>query len=167
MKIVRLVGVAALHLLLATGLAQARSSSPEALAAARELVETVHLAEQYKAVLASLFKAMKPGIVQGRAEVEWQYDALAPLMEEGFRARVSEMLEAAAIVYAKYFSADDLRTPSAFYKKPAGQRLIEKTPLVAKELTVVGGQFGQSVGRDVEQRMKEELRKKGVDLWCR
>jgi len=42
--------------------------------------------------------------------------------------------------------------------------LIEKTPLVARELTTVGGQFGQSVGRDVEQRMKDELWKKGVDL---
>ena len=163
-KIVRLVGVAALHLLLVTGLARAQSSSPEALAAARELIETIHLDQQYKAILPGLFKAVKPGIVQGRAEVERQYDALAPLMEEAFRARVSEMLEAAAIVYAKYFSADDLRALSAFYKTPAGQRLIEKTPLVARELTTVGGQFGQSVGRDVEQRMKDELWKKGVDL---
>jgi hypothetical protein len=85
-------------------------------------------------------------------------------MEEAFRARVSEMIEAAAMLYAKHFSADDLNTLNAFYKTPAGQRLLEKTPAVAQELTIIGAKFGQSVGRDVEQRMIEELRKKGVNL---
>jgi hypothetical protein len=40
-KIIRLlVGVATMHLLLATGVVRAQSPSPEALAAARELIRT-------------------------------------------------------------------------------------------------------------------------------
>jgi cytochrome c-type biogenesis protein CcmE len=77
-KIIRLlVGVATMHLLLATGVVRAQSPSPEALAAARELMQNMHLDEQYKAVLPALFKNMKAVIVQGRAEVERQYEALA------------------------------------------------------------------------------------------
>jgi hypothetical protein len=163
-KTVRLVGVAAMHLLLATGLASAQSSSPEALAAAKELVETVHLTEQYKAILPGIFKAIKPSIVQGRAEVDKQYDALVPMMEEAFKARVSEMIDAAAIVYAKNFSADDLHALNEFYKTSAGQRLLQKLPVVSQELLSAGTKFGQSVGRDLQQRMIEELRKKGVNL---
>jgi hypothetical protein len=163
-RLVSMLGAATLQVLLAMDVARAQAPSPEALAAARELVETVHLTEQYKAVLPGLFKAIKPSIVQGRAEVDKQYDALVPVMEEAFKARVSEMIDAAAIVYAKNFSADDLQALSAFYKTPAGQRLLQKTPAVAQELTTVGTKFGQSVGRDVEQRMIDELRKKGVNL---
>lgn len=163
-RLVSMLGAATLQVLLAMDVARAQAPSPEALAAARELVETVHLTEQYKAVLPGLFKAIKPSIVQGRAEVDKQYDALVPVMEEAFKARVSEMIDAAAIVYAKNFSADDLHALSAFYKTPAGQRLLQKTPAVAQELTTVGTKFGQSVGRDVEQRMIDELRKKGVNL---
>jgi hypothetical protein len=156
--------MAALHLVLSAGLARAQSQSPEALAAAKELVETVHLTEQFKAILPNLFKAIKPSIVQGRPEVDKAYDALVPAMEEAFKARVSEMIDAAAIVYAKNFSADDLHALNEFYKTPAGQRLLQKLPAVSQELLTVGTSFGQSVGRDVEQRMKEELRKKGINL---
>jgi hypothetical protein len=163
-KIVRLAGIAALHLLLATGMARAQSASPEALAAAKELVETVHLTEQYRAILPGIFKAIKPSIVQGRAEVDKAYDALVPMMDEAFKARVSEMFDAAAIVYAKNFSADDLHALNEFYKTSAGQRLLQKLPVVSQELLAAGTKFGQSVGRDVQQRMTEELRKKGINL---
>jgi len=102
--------------------------------------------------------------VQGRAEVDKQYDALVPMMEEAFKARVSEMIDAAAIVYAKNFSADDLHALNEFYKTSAGQRLLQKLPVVSQELLSAGTKFGQSVGRDLQQRMIEELRKKGVNL---
>jgi uncharacterized protein len=86
------------------------------------------------------------------------------VITEAFQARVSEMLDAAAIVYARNFSADDLRALNEFYKTPAGQRLLQNMPAVSQELITVGTKFGQSVGGDAQQRMIDELRKKGVNL---
>jgi hypothetical protein len=109
-------------------------------------------------------KNLKSVIVQGRADVERQYDALAPAMVDAFRQRVSEMSEAAALIYAKNFSVDDIHTFNEFYKTPAGQRFLAKMPAVSAESLATGQKLGRSIGKEVQERMIEELRKKGVNL---
>lgn len=162
---IRTIGLLSLLILLSAPLARAQvPPSPEALAAAKELVVTIHLDQQLSAILPGLIKNLKPSIVQGRAEVDRQYDALAPIILEGFKERMSELSDAAAIIYARNFSTEDLIALSAFYKTPLGQRLLQKLPTVTQETMLAGGKFGQSVGEDMQKRMIEELRKKGVNL---
>jgi hypothetical protein len=161
----RMIGLFALLVfLLPAPAATAQAPSPEALSAAKELLETMHYKEQVSAILPGIIKAMKPSIVQGRAEVDRQYDALTPMMLDGFQARLSELSEAAALVYSRNFSSEDMQAMTAFYKTPAGQRLLQKLPTVTQEVMIVGGKFGQSVGEDMRKKMIEELRKKGVNL---
>jgi len=161
---IRRIGLLSLFILAAVPLARAQvPPSPEALAAAKDLIVIIHLDEQLSAVLPGIIKNLKPSIVQGRSEVDRQYDALVPFMLDGFKARMSELSDAAAIVYARNFSTEDLLALGAFYKTPLGQRLLQKLPTVTQEIMVVGGAFGQSVGQDMQKRMTEELRKKGVN----
>lgn len=161
---IRTIGLLCLFVLLSAPLAKAQAPSPEALAAAKDVIATMHLDEQLSAILPGIIKNQKPAIVQGRAEVDRQYDALAPLILEGFKARMSELTDAAAIIYARHFSTEDLLALNAFYKTPLGQRLLQKLPTVTQETILAGGKFGRSVGEDMEKRMIEELRKKGVNL---
>jgi uncharacterized protein len=164
-RIVRpLFGALVLHVFFSLGLAQAQTPAPEVVAAARELVETMHLNDQYNAIVPGIFKNLKPAIVQGRVDVERQYDALSPAIIDAFRQRVSEMSDAAAVVYAKNFSIEDLRALNEFYKTPTGQRLLQKLPTISQEMMGAGMKFGQSIGGEVQRRMIEELRKKGVTL---
>ena len=149
---------------LSAPLARAQAPSPEALAAAKDVIATMHLDEQLAAILPGIIKNQKPAIVQGRAEVDRQYDALALLILEDFKARMSDLIDAAAIIYARNFSTEDLLALNAFYKTPLGQRLLQKLPTVTQETILAGGKFGRSVGEDMEKRMIEELRKKGVNL---
>jgi len=164
---IRLIGLPSLLILvslLSAPPATAQAPSPEALAAAKDVIATIHLDEQLSAILPAIIKNIKPSIVQGRAEVDRHYDALAPLMLEGFKARMSELSDAAAIIYARNFSTEDLLALNAFYKTPLGQRLLQKLPTVTQETILAGGKFGKSVGEDIEKRMIEELRKRGVNL---
>jgi hypothetical protein len=149
---------------LSAPLARAQAPSPEALAAAKDVIATMHLDEQLSAILPGIIKHQKPAIVQGRAEAERQYDALALLILEDFKARMSDLIDAAAIIYARNFSTEDLLALNAFYKTPLGHRLLQKLPTVTQETILAGGKFGRSVGEDMEKRMIEELRKKGVNL---
>jgi uncharacterized protein len=159
------IGLFSLLVILSAPLARAQvPPAPDALAAAKELVVTIHLDEQFSAVLPGIIKNLKPSIVQGRSEVDRQYDALVPIMLGGFKARISELSDAAAIVYARNFSTEDLRALTAFYRTPLGQRLLQKLPTVTQEIMLVGGKFGKSVAEDMQKRMIEELRKKGVNL---
>ena len=161
----RMIGLFALLVFfLPAPAATAQTPSPEALSAANELLDTMHYKEQVSAILPGIFKALKPSIVQGRAEVDRQYDILTPIMLEGFQTRLSELSEAAALVYSRNFSSEDLLALTVFYKTPAGQRLLQKLPTVTQELMIVGGKFGQSVAEEIRKGMIEELRKKGVNL---
>jgi hypothetical protein len=142
----------------------APAPAPEALAAAKELMETMRLTKQYEAILPGLLKVLKPTIVQGRPEVDRAYDALEPVLLDGFRSRLSDMTDAVATVYASNFSAEELQAMIAFYKTPVGQKMLDKLPVVTQQTLSVGSKFGQSVGQDLRSRMIEELHKKGVDL---
>jgi hypothetical protein len=159
-----LFGALVLHVFFSVGFARAQTPAPEAVAAAKEVIQTMHLNDQYNAIIPGIFKNLKPAIVQDRADVEQQYDALVPAMLDAFRQRVSELSDAAAIVYARNFSIDDLHALNDFYKTPAGQRLLQKMPTISQEMMGAGMKFGQSIGGEVQKRMVDELRKKGVNL---
>ena len=63
-------------LLLSICASQAQTPSPEAMAAARSLVATLKLTDQYNALLPVILLSIKPTLVQGRPEIERDYDAM-------------------------------------------------------------------------------------------
>ncbi|WP_316204452.1 MULTISPECIES: DUF2059 domain-containing protein [unclassified Bradyrhizobium] len=134
------------------------------MAAAKELVSVMHMNDQATALLPIVLKNLRPTIVQGRAEVALQYDALIPKFTQAFQGRVSEFSDAIAVVYARNFSADDLRTMAEFYRTPTGQRVLQKLPSVTQESSIAGQKFGQALGEEIRKQMVDELRKKGLDL---
>jgi hypothetical protein len=136
----------------------------ESEVAARELMNTMKVDDQFKALLPIIMKSMKPAIVQNRADVERDYDALMPRLMAGMEARMSELSDALVAIYSSNFSAEELRAVTAFYRTPAGQKFLLKTPLIAQQTMAVGQKFGQSVGADAQKRMIEELRNKGHTL---
>ncbi|PAY09453.1 MULTISPECIES: DUF2059 domain-containing protein [Bradyrhizobium] len=167
-RLLRVTGLLVVVMLSAVPLARAQNaapaSSPEALAVAKELVTTIHLVDQFKALMPTILKSLKPAIVQGRTDVDRDYDAVTPVLLESFQTRFSELSDAMAIIYANNFTPDELRGLIAFYKSPVGQKLLAKTPAVTQQSLIAGQKFGQSVGVDMKQRVIEELRKKGHDL---
>ena len=83
--------------------AAAQTASPDAIAAAKELVEAMRATDQLKVLMPMLMQQLKPAIVQGRAEVERDYDALMPEMLAAMDARMSEFVAAMAAIYVRYF----------------------------------------------------------------
>ena len=77
--------------------------------------------------------------------MDHDYDAMTPLLQEGFQMRFAELSEAVAIIYSTNFSVDDLRTLVAFYNTPTGQKLLQKSPVVMQQSMTAGQKFGQSV----------------------
>jgi hypothetical protein len=160
----RIMGLMVVLLSFSLAPAWAETPASDAEVAARELVTTMKLDEQFKALMPMILKTMKPAIVQNRADVERDFDTLAPKLLEGFQGRMSELSDAVVAVYSSNFSAEELRAATAFYRSPAGQKFLLKTPLVTQQTMAIGQKFGQSVGADAQKRMIEELRNKGHTL---
>jgi hypothetical protein len=149
---------------LASGPARSQSPSPDGMAAARELVVTMRAADYFKVIMPALMQNLKPAIVQNRPEVERDYDAIVPLMLESMNARMNEVIERIAALYARNFTADELRDVVAFYRGPTGQKFVQKLPAITQQSMAIGQEFGQSVGGEIRRRMIDELRKRGHNI---
>jgi hypothetical protein len=162
----RLTPTAALAvcLLFAALPARAQAPSPEAMAAAHDLIVTMRAADYFKAIMPAIMQNMKPAIVQNRPEVERDYDAVMPLLLEGMNARVNEIIDQIAAIYARNFTAEELREVTAFYRGPTGQKFVQKLPAITQESMVVGQRFGQAIGGEIRARMIDELRKRGHNI---
>jgi uncharacterized protein len=111
-----------------------------------------------------IFKSIKPAMVQNRPDVDRDFDALMPIIQDKMGARINEMEDAVVAIYASNFSAGELRDLIAFYKSPTGQKFLQKTPIVTQQTIAAGQKFGQSAGTEAQKEMIEQLRSKGHSL---
>jgi hypothetical protein len=60
-------------------------------------------------------------------------------------------------LYDKYFSHDDIKKLIQFYESPIGKKLLSVTPLITKEASRIGEEWGERLALDI----LEELFSKG------
>jgi len=145
-------------LLFSTCVAPAQTPSPEAMTAARSLVTTLGLSDQYKALLPVILLSLKPVLTQERPEMERAFDAVLPKMAEVYAPYYTAMVDAAAAVYANTFTVDELRDIEAFYSRPAGKKLLEKSQAIAQQNTQVGQETGRKASEALRARLADLLR---------
>jgi uncharacterized protein len=147
-----------------SGSAGAQTPSPDAVAAARELVVVMRAAEQFKTILPLIMRQLKPAIVQGRPEVERDFDAMIPVLNEIMGAQsepIAKLVDDIAMIYARNFTVEEMRRVTAFYREPVGQKFLDKMPVITQESMSAGQEFGRAIALELQKRMVEELRKRG------
>jgi len=146
------------------GAALPQTPSAEALATAKELIRVSNAADQLKTLGPLLMKQMKPAIVQNRPQIERAYDEIMPKMLESMNSEMSAIMDATAIIYANNFTVEEMRAIAAFYSQPVGQKLLQKMPVVMQQSMQMGQKFGESLARDLDEKMRGELRKRGHNI---
>jgi hypothetical protein len=136
----------------------------DAMEAARSLVTTMKLADQYKALLPAILLTLRPALTQDRPEVERDYDAMMPAIADTFTPYYTAMVDSIATIYAANFTAAELRDIEAFYRQPTGQKLLEKMPVIGQQALAVGQEIGRKAADDLRQRLTEQLRQRGHKL---
>ena len=159
----RLLVVACL-LLLSASISRAQTPAPDAMAAARSLVTTMKLADQYKALLPAILLGLRPALTQDRPEIEHDYDAMMPTIADAFTPYYSAMIDGIATVYANNFTAAELGEIEAFYRQPIGQKMLERLPVINQQAIAVGQEVSRKAADDLRQRLTEALRQKGHKL---
>ena len=155
---------AAFVLLALAAPAIAQSNSPEARAAAKELVETMRAVDQIKNLVPLFMQQLKPAIVQGRPEVERDYSAIIPSLLQAMNSRLSEFVDATAAIYAANLTVDEMKQMTAFYRTPVGQKFLEKMPVIMQQSLAMGQKFGEQLVGDLRTNMIDELRKRGHNI---
>ena len=148
-------------LLFSISTAPAQTPSPEALAMARSLISTMKLTDQYKALLPVILLSIKPAVVQGRPEIERDYDAMAAQIADAYAPYYSSMVDSAASLYASNFTVDELREIDEFYRLPVGQKLLQKSLAMTQQSTQIGQDASRKAAEDLRIRFTDLLRQKG------
>ena len=79
-------------------------------------------------------------------------------------ARSEELLTLVGDIYARNFTAAELREVIAFYRGPVGQKFLEKMPAITQESMMTGQKWGQDVAAELRGKIIEELRKRGHNI---
>jgi hypothetical protein len=151
-------------LLFSISTSPAQTPSPDAMTAARSLVTTMKLSDQYKALLPAILLGLRPALVQDRPEIERDYDAMMPTIEDAFTPYYTAMVDDIAAVYANNFTVSEMRAIEAFYRQPVGQKLLEKAPTLTQQSNQVGQDASRKAAEDLRARLTEALRQKGHKL---
>ena len=157
----RLLGLLLLALSVALP-ARAQEPSPETMTAARDL-SAIMTGDTITQLTAAMANQIWPSIEQ---QLGAKVDAatLAEIRAEfegSLKAFTAEVMKDAPEVYARHFSAQELRDMVAFYKSPTGSKALHEMPKVMAD---VGGRMAprmQALQTDLDQRMRAILQKHG------
>jgi hypothetical protein len=131
---------------------------------ARKLVITMKLADQYRALLPQLLLGLRRVLSQDRPEIERDYDAMTAMGSDIYAPFVNSMIDQMATIYASNFTLDELRRIDAFYAQPTGQKLLEKSDLLAQQNAQIAQDVSRRAGDELKQRLTDALRQKGHKL---
>jgi hypothetical protein len=144
--------------------ASAQAPSPDAMTAARSLVTTMKLPEQYKALLPGILLGLRRELTQDRPEIERDYDTMKPTVEAAFTPYYTAMLNDVATVYANNFTIAEMRDMETFFQRPAGQKYLEKASAVTLQTNRVTQDASRKAADDLRARLTQALREKGHKL---
>jgi uncharacterized protein len=137
---------------------------PARLGAARDLLDATNTDAQFTTIIPLMFKQMRESLPaqgpQQQAEVGKVFDEI----EKQFLARRSEIVDQIAVLYASKFSADEMKALADFYRSPVGQKFIAAVPELAADAMRMGNVWGQKIGREAEEKIREEFKKRGLKL---
>jgi uncharacterized protein len=144
--------------------APAQTPSPDAMTAARSLVTTMKLSDQYKALLPAILLGLRRELTQDRPEIERDYDSMKPMIEAAFTPYYTAMLNDVAAVYANNFTIAEMRELETFFHQPVGQKYLEKAPAVTQQTNQVTKDASRKAADDLRARLTQALREKGHKL---
>jgi hypothetical protein len=156
--------ITACMFLLSVSASLAQTPSPDAMTAARSLVTTMKLSDQYKALLPGVLLGLRPTLTQDRPEIERDFDSMMPMMVEAFAPYYTTMVDNVATIYANNFTVAELREIEAFYRQPVGQKLLDRSQVLAQQSAEVGQDASRKAAEDIRKRLTEALRQKGHKL---
>ncbi len=144
---------------------EAPSNSEAAkLAAARNLLVATHAEAQFAAMIPLIFQQLRQVL---SAQSPDRQDDINQVFDEVLKQSIdrrSEIIDQIAHLYATRFTAEEMNTVADFYRSPVGQKFIAAMPGLAADAMKMGSAWGEQVGREAEQKIRDELRRRGLKL---
>jgi len=160
-----LIGALALGCIVMAGAARAQQApSPAALAAAKELVALKGGVVMFDPLIPGVIESAKNQLVPTNPQLAKPLNDVAAQLHKDYAAKRAEILDLVTQIYAKHFTEQELKDIVAFYKTPAGKKMIAQEPAAIKETLDAAQVWANQLSDEVLQRFRTEMQKKGFKL---
>ncbi|MBN9270854.1 MAG: DUF2059 domain-containing protein [Mesorhizobium sp.] len=137
--------------------ALAQDVSESHLKAARAAVAAIHATDPFDSILPQAAAALQEQLIQKKPDMEQMISTTVSEKALGLASRRADLEKEAALAYAKAFSEDELSAIATFYGSEAGKKLLDKGPLVTRDLVKAADIWQNGVARDLAQQVGEAL----------
>ncbi len=161
MRVMLLAFLVAFRFLASEAQAQG-AASPEALAAANELAAVLSqdtITQLSRAMTATIWARLEAEI--GSKVDRATLDELRAEFEKSLAAFVTDAMKEAPTIYARYFTAEELRGMTAFYRTPAGTKALQLMPQVMGDFYATLMPRMETFQRQLQDIVQAVLRKHG------
>ena len=136
----------------------AQEPSAEHISAARAALDALRATDQFDAILPNAAQQLKTTLIQTAPNL---VDVISVTVDEtalSMAGRRADLEREAATIYARNFSVDELNAIRDFYASTAGQALLDKGPVVTRELLQAAEVWSNGIQRDLGSATEETLR---------
>ncbi|MFN3657816.1 MAG: DUF2059 domain-containing protein [Pseudolabrys sp.] len=144
--------------------ALAQQPSPGALAAAKELVAATGSTQVFTPLIAGVVEQAKNLFLQQNPGLSKDLNEVATNLRNELAPRFNEISDEVARLYATNFNEQELKEILAFYKSPAGKKLLAQQPVVVDSSMRFAQNWANALSDEVIAKMRAEMKKKGHQL---
>jgi uncharacterized protein len=157
------LGAIALVLVLGSPAVHAQQQQPSAaaMATAKELVTVTGTTTLFSPLIAGVVEQAKVLFLQQDPSLTKDLNEISTQMRTDLAPRFGELTDEVSRLYATNFSEQELKDILAFYKSPAGQKLLQEQPKVVDASMKFAQDWANKLSDQVIAKMRDELKKRG------
>jgi len=154
----------AVALALASPAAYAQQPSATAIATAKEVVIITGATTLFNPLITGVVEQAKLLFLQQNPALAKDLNEISAKLRSDLAPRFEELVNNVAKNYATSFTEQELKDILAFYKTPAGRKLISDQPKVVDASLKFAQNWANTLSEQVIGKMRDELKKKGHAL---
>jgi hypothetical protein len=144
--------------------AQQQQPSPASLLVAKQLVTVTGATALFNPLIAGVVEQAKLLYLQQNPGLAKDLNEIANQMRKDLQPRLAELTNEIAKLYATNFTEQELKDILAFYRSPAGKKMLTEQPNVIDASMRFAQDWANNLSEQVTAKMRDELKKKGHDM---
>jgi hypothetical protein len=160
----KLLAGALVALTLAAAPALADEPTAAAVALATKLLTEIGLKQSVDIIVPSMMGELERNLSSMHPEMKTALHEVLVADMPDFVKTEAAVLDDIAHVLASRMSEQELKETAAFFESPAGQKYVAAQGPMLQELSVSGSAWRQKLSGDMLTRIREDLKKKGVEF---
>ena len=144
--------------------AQRPAVDPARVESAKAMMAAAGVSKQFDTIMPLIFKQIQGLFLQQHPKQQAELQTIFEAVLARMSARKQELIDQIAVLYAEKLTEGELKEITRFYSTGVGAKFIQLQPELAGQSAIIGQRWGQKLGAEVEQEVRREAKKRGMEL---